>query len=510
MTARGRRHRRAVRTWTTQGIMTSRDTHRSSADHVGASVADRAVTRGVPRVRRAAVAAAAVVAPALAVAFATTWPVLAGAQVTSVPGVDTGVRTVDSELDSLIRLAAETSPAVRAAVARADAARARVGPAGARPDPMLMAGIQNFPLAEPGFGDFMTMKMVGLGQTFPYPGKLSLRTRAAEHELLSAQAQLHGVRLQVEAAVERAYYDLVFLDRALEIVGRNQRLLVDFMKVTEARYGVGTGGQEEVLRVRVEAARLGEEAVALIEQRRAVLAQLNAVLDRPSDTPLASPAMPRRVARAAIADSVREIRFVSAALGARAADSPLPPLETLQAMAIEKNPMLRAHEAMIAAQAARAELARKEHLPDFDVSLSYGQRDGFSDMVSAQISIPLPIQRGRKQDLFVAEARFEQTALRAEHADQVNALRADVARLHAELERDRAQLALYVKAILPQGRAALTSATGGYQVGRADFLTLLDAQATLFTYETTYFRVLSDFARTLAELERVVGEEIVR
>jgi outer membrane protein TolC len=490
--------------------MTSRDTYRSPADLVGTSVAGRAVIRGVRRMRRVAVAAAAVVGPAFAAGVATAWPVLAGAQVSRLPGADTTVRTAGNELDSLVRLAAENSPAVRAAVARAEAARARVGPSGARPDPMFMAGVQNLPLTEPGFSDEMTMKMVGLGQTFPYPGKLSLRTRAAEHELRSAQAQLRGARLQVEESVERAYYDLSYLDRALEIVERNQRLLVDFMKVTEARYGVGTGGQEEVLRVRVEAARLGEEAVELAEQRRAVLAQLNAVLDRPSDTPVAAPAIPRRVARAAVADSAHEIRFVSAALGARAADSPLPPLETLQTLAIQNNPLLRAHEAMIAAQATRVELARKEHLPDFDVSLSYGQRSGFSDMVSAQVSIPLPVQRGRKQDLLVAEARSELAALHAEHDEQVNALRADVARLHAELERDRAQLALYVKAIIPQGRAALTSATAGYQVGRADFLTLLDAQATLFTYETTYFRVLSNFARTLAELERIVGEEIVR
>lgn len=66
-----------------------------------------------------------------------------------------------------------------------------------------------------------------------------------------------------------------------------------------------------------------------------------------------------------------------------------------------------------------------------------------------------------------------------------------------------------MKAILPQGRAALTSATAGYQVGRVEFLTLLDAQAMLFNYELTYFRVLSDFAKTLAELKRVVGEEIL-
>ena len=421
--------------------------------------------------------------------------------------------TADSaaaQLDSLIAVARVASPQLRAARARVEAARARIAPAGARPDPMLMAGIQNFPVTEPGFTDFMTMKMVGIGQIIPYPGKLPLRTRAAELELSAARAELEGDQLEVEEAVEAAYYDLAYIDRALEIIERNRQLLVDFIKVTETRYSVGTGGQEDVLRVRVEAARLGEEAVALIEQRRAALARLNAVLDRPSGTPVTEPAVPRRVARAAIADSAARVRFVSATLGARAADSPFPPLETLQAAAVRQNPMLRAHEAMIAAQAARVELARKDYLPDFDVSLSYGQRNGFSDMVSAQISIPIPLQKGRKQDQLVAEARSELAALEAEHSERANGLRAEVARLHAELERDRAQLALYVKAILPQGRAALTSATGGYQVGRADFLSLLDTQATLFNYETSYFRVLSDFAKTLAELERVVGEEIIQ
>jgi outer membrane protein TolC len=413
-------------------------------------------------------------------------------------------------VDSLVARALAVSPRLRAARERVRAAEARVAPAGTRPDPMLMAGIQNLPVSAPGFSEPMTMKMVGVGQAIPYPGKLPLRTRAAKREVAAIEAELTGARLAVEEAVKGAYYDLAYLDRALGIVHRNRLLLLDFMKVTEARYGVGTGGQEDVLRVRVEAARLGEEAVALIEQRRAALARLNAELDRPSGVPVAEPAIPRRIARAAIADSAAAVRFVSATLGARAADSPLPPLETLQAAVVRQNPMLHALEAKIEAQLARVELAQKEHLPDFDVALSYGQRDGFRDMISAQVSIPIPLQRGRRQDQLAVEARAELAALGAEHHDRVNTLRAEVARLHAELERDRAQLALYVKAILPQGRAALTSATAGYQVGRADFLTVLDSQATLFNYEMNYFRVLSDFAKTLAELERVVGEEIVR
>ena len=90
-----------------------------------------------------------------------------------------------------------------------------------------------------------------------------------------------------------------------------------------------------------------------------------------------------------------------------------------------------------------------------------------------------------------------------------NAIRAEVVRLSADLERQRTQLALYKTAIIPQGRAALTSSLASYQVGRVEFLPVLETQATLFNYETEYFRVLTDFATTLAELERVVGREIL-
>ncbi|MGH7719820.1 MAG: TolC family protein, partial [Gemmatimonadaceae bacterium] len=163
----------------------------------------------------------------------------------------------------------------------------------------------------------------------------------------------------------------------------------------------------------------------------------------------------------------------------------------------------------IAAQAARAELARKEYLPDFDLSIQYGQRNSRPDMMSAMVSIPLPLRKRGRQDAYVAEARADLAALDAERRARQNEVRAEVAQLHSELERDRAQLALYVTSILPQGRASLASATASYQVGRVEFLRVLDDQATLFNYETEYFRVLSDLARTLAELERIVGQEVL-
>ena len=89
-------------------------------------------------------------------------------------------------------------------------------------------------------------------------------------------------------------------------------------------------------------------------------------------------------------------------------------------------------------------------------------------------------------------------------------MRADIARLVSEIEQQRTRLALAVKAILPQSRAALASATASYQVNKIDLLAVLASQATVFSYETDYFRALSDFATTVAELERIVGEQVLR
>jgi outer membrane protein TolC len=412
-------------------------------------------------------------------------------------------------LDSLVAIALEANPRVHAAHAQIEASRARVAPASALPDPMVGVGIMNLPVSDPGFGDLMTMKTIGVGQKLPFPGKLALARRVAEHELRAAEARLEAIRVDVAANVRMTFYDIAYIDRAAEVVERSQRLVVDMIQAAESHYAVGTGGQPAVLRARVEASRLAEEAVALVEGRRAAVARLNALLSRPGDTPLQDVRIPDRIARAAVDDDATRIRFASATLGARAADSPVPSLADLQDRAVRYSPLLRVHEAEIAAQAARLELAGRAHLPDFDISLQYGQRADRMDMASFMVSVPLPIHRGSRQDEAVAEARAELAAMEAEHHAMVDRLHADVAELHAALERDRAQLALFVTSILPQGRAAAESIGVAFRVGRADLTALLDSERTLYDYETMVHRALAAFAKTLADLERIIGTEVL-
>jgi cobalt-zinc-cadmium efflux system outer membrane protein len=422
----------------------------------------------------------------------------------------------EAELDSLVATALTRSPAIRAAMARVEGARHRAIAAGAPPDPMLMAGLQNQPLGKDRTAmtagpDPMTMRMVGVSQSIPSPGKLALRRRAAEREVDAGEAAAESARRLVARDVKQAYYELAFIEQAREIVERNRDVLATVVRVTDARYGLGTAGQTEVLKARLDGARLAQSASELAERRNAALARLAALLDGMVDSTALRPVIPARIARLVLPASSEEIRFTSNVLGSRAAGSPLPSLSDLQNTALANSPEIREHEAMIAAQAVRVELARRDRRPDIDVALQYGQRiGGLPDMVSASVSVPLPIFARRKQDQLTADASVQLEALHAEHEARANALRAEVASLVSDIERARTQLALYAKALVPQGRAMLTSATSSYQVGKGTLRDVLDAQASLFTYETDDARALTDFAKQMAELERVVGKEIVR
>lgn len=427
-----------------------------------------------------------------------------------------------TELDSLVSLATSSSPAVLSASARLRSARSRIRPAGAWPDPMLMAGIQNWPTgrystaaaghgATPSGPEPMTMKMVGASQTIPYPGKTSLRERIATAEADAAEARLAQTRLRIAFEVSDAYYDLVGARLVLETIADQQRVAAAVVPAAESRYTSGSGMQADVIKARTEAAQLATDASAVAEEERAALVRLNAVLDRTSDTPVSDAAsLPGRVIRAALGDSASPAQFTSASLGSRLVGSPLPSPNSLLAIALEHSPRLRELDARLQGQRTAAQLASKEQLPDFDVSIQYGQRDRLRDMISAIVSVSVPIQRGRKQGALASAARDDLLALDAERRAEVNMIRAEIGRHYSALERDRAQLAIVGRVLLPQARAALTSLSSGYAAGRGELLGVLDAQRSLFAVETSRVRTLVDFAKTLAALEEIVGTEVVR
>lgn len=394
-------------------------------------------------------------------------------------------------VDSLVGRAVATNPQLRSLESQATASRVRVRAAGAWADPMIMAGIQNLPVsreaatghAAPTGPEPMTMKMLGISQTIPYPGKTSLRARIAQGEADAADARVAAGRRELRREVLSTYYDVVASRMLLSIVERQQELANGIVPATQARYVSGLAPQADVLKARNEAAALTEERNTLVQEERAALARLNAALDQPSVTSLAADWL-------------------------TAPPTSLPALDSLQGLALAANPRLVERRAMIAAQTGRADLARRDRLPDFDVSVQYGQRDRLPDMITALVSVPLPIQRRKKQDVEARAARLDVAAAEADLRAEANTVRSEVARLHATIERQAANLALFDRVMLPQASATFASASTVFQSGRGELLGVLDAMRALFATETMRVRTLAEYLKSLAELEAVVGQEV--
>jgi len=427
------------------------------------------------------------------------------------PGVATA-QDAGVDPDSLAERARSESPRIAAAERAAAEARARAEAAGALPDPHLAVGLVNALVSDPfSSQDLMTMRTVRLGTTLPYPGKLALDREAARWRLAAAEAEREATVREVVAEVRRTFYELAFLDRALEVVRTNHTLLADLRRVTVARYGVGSGPQQDVLRAEVEATRLGDETLRLEKEREAALARLNAHLDRPVDTPVEAAAIPERIARMAVPDPGEKVVFTVAPLDETDGDAgPLPSRAALLEAGRTNDPRLVALRARVNVRRVEAERASMAALPDFDLSVGYGQRSGREDMITVLVSAPLPIFKGRKQDPLAEGAAEGALAVEAELAARTNEIEAEIAALRASLVRTRERLALLQGGVLPQARTSLESAIAGYPVDVVDLPAVLDSQVTLFRHELDRWRLLTRFASDLAELERITGTEALR
>jgi outer membrane protein TolC len=227
--------------------------------------------------------------------------------------------------------------------------------------------------------------------------------------------------------------------------------------------------------------------VRMTTMRAAMAARLNALLDRPVQAGVASPALP------AFPDTV-------------------PPLAALVAAASADRPMILAGEREIEAAEAQTRLARREIWPDLTVGVQYGQRNGgmgTERMGSLRIGASVPIFARSRQLRMCDEAEAMRQMAIADVAAMRADTRAEVAEAYAGLVRARTLATLYRSTVLPQAEAAVTSAHAAYRTGSVDFMTLLDARMTVNDYCQELFALEAEQGKAWAELERLIGRVLV-
>jgi cobalt-zinc-cadmium efflux system outer membrane protein len=400
--------------------------------------------------------------------------------------VDNGAVLTGQEitLQELVAIALARNPAIKRAAERFQAQQARVPQARSLPDPTVSGGwMGNITPFSVQHGDPSSYRGFTVSQQLPSPGKLALRGKIADRETEAGRWEYEQTRRQVVAEVKTAYYAYFYDRNAIEITEKNSDLLKKLENIAEARYRVGKGIQQDVLRAQIEVARIDQRLIVLRQEEQTAQGRLNTLLYQDPELPLPLPA------------PVHPADFHDA-------------LQDLYAMAHQNDPSLERDRRMIEGSQDTVKLAQKAYVPDFNVAYTYEERPDMPDMHGVMLGINIPVFFRSKQREGVIEASHDLNASRREFDDRLTAVNFEIKQQYLAATASRDLMNLYSKAIVPQSSLALESSMAAYEVGKVDFLSMLDNFVYVLDYEVSYYKELSNYETALARIEPLVNTDL--
>jgi len=395
-----------------------------------------------------------------------------------------------SDLAGLLAYAREHNPELAAARFDADAAAQRAQSAAALPDPVLRAELMDITNQGTNKSASLLPSQVGstqytLIQSVPWYGKRDLKREAAEAGAEQARGQSAATWAELSAQIKSAHAQHYYVAGSQKITRDLLDLVAQVEKVAQIRYANGLAAQQDAVRAQVEQIAIKTELVALDNTQRQIVARLNALLSRPANMPLATP---------------QSLRAISAAAG-------LENQAALESRIREHNPELFMDEAGIRANEKNRDLVFRNRYPDVALGISPTQSGNAVREwgVMVELNIPLQQETRRSQEreseamLAAARARREATANRV-----LSALTENLSGLDAARDTER----LSSGSLLPQANVTFESALTGYQNGKVDFATLLDAARQTLNARLEILKAQTDAQMRLAEIERLLGEEL--
>ena len=396
--------------------------------------------------------------------------------------------TLGKTLDGLLEFAQANNPEYAAMRYEAEAAGERVTPAGALADPKFRTELRDITKMGEQSATLSPTRVAStkylIMQDLPWFGKRDLKREIAELEAESAQGRARGTWHELATRIKAAHAQLYYIhgneQLAREILDLMQRL----ERIAQVRYSGALAAQQDVIRAQTEQTAMRNELIALQNERIQLQSRMNALLARPAGEKLAPPERLR----------------------------PLPSPAKLEFAALEervraRNPLLFVEDTRIRSAEKSRELTYKNRYPDFSVGISPIQYQSAIKEWEVMFELNIPLQQSsrraqeRESEAMVSAARSRKLAT-------ANQVVSDLAENISGIETARQTETLITDSLLPQAELTLRAALSGYENGKVDFATLLDAQRQIRQARQNQIKAQAEARIRLAEIEKLLGEDL--
>lgn len=377
--------------------------------------------------------------------------------------------------DAALEIATQSSPDIAVQTAEVEAARSASIAAGRLPDPKLAVGIENLPVTGTEqwslTRDFMTMRKIGLMQELPNGAKRAAQVAVADAGISRAEAERRVRILTVRTDTAIAWLNRYFLERRHALLDELDSENKLFTQAVQAQFAAGRGAPADLIEPKQEAAEIADrrdELAGAVDKSKAVLK-----------------------------------RWVGAAAEEPLAGEPPPlPLDSTHLREhVHEHPDLAVFVPMTQMAQAEVHEAEATKRPDWGVELAYGRRGAaFSDMVSLQLTLDLPLFAKTRQDPQIQAKREALTRVETERDAMLRDHTQELEAALAEYDVVSRQLARLRDTHLPLAREKVEYQFASYRAGNAELTRVLEARRELIDRRLAEIELEGKHAAAAAKL----------
>lgn len=372
-------------------------------------------------------------------------------------------------LDSALQTAFANNPGLAAAQWEIDIAQGGRQQAGLIPNPVLSVD------AEDTRRDTRTTS-VKLSQALELGGKRGARIDVASRAQDAAALTLEQRRNTLRADVIDNYYGALRAQERLDLAQRSLDLAERGLVVANGRVTAGKTSPVEATRAQVQLSEIR------LEFNRAQMGLTDAY---------------RRLAASTGSATVEFQTVATQSL-------PLPPAAQLLAR-LEQTAELRLAELQILHSEASVGLEKAQRIPDLDVSIGSQYDAGARERVNlVGVSMPLPLFNRNQGNVLAASRRADQ-ARDLRNATELR-LRTETRQALDLWQTANTEVRAFNQQILPAAQSAVDSATRGFEMGKFNFLDVLDAQRTLIAARNQYLTATAQATDAWVRIARIYGD----
>jgi outer membrane protein TolC len=176
---------------------------------------------------------------------------------------------------------------------------------------------------------------------------------------------------------------------------------------------------------------------------------------------------------------------------------------------VHQHASLLTYDAQRALAQSEIDLAKAEKRPDWSAELAYSKRGAaFSDMVSLEFRVGLPLFSGNRQDPLISAKRAQLSRLESERETELRMHVAEVTSALAAWDAARQRIQLYEMERLPLARQRSQAALSGFRAGKTELSAVMASHVAELEVQRGYVDLMRELGQAWVYLRYLdVGRE---